>query len=58
MAYLVEQYKDNKKEIMEKLWKAKMAICEAIEALEYEEEYEERSNYRMSRREHRGRYDY
>ena len=58
MAYIVEQYKSDKKEVMEKLWKAKMAICEAIEALEYDDEYEERRNYRMSRREHKGRYDY
>lgn len=58
MAYIVEQYKESTEKVMEKLWKAKMAICDAIEALEEDDEYEEKRNYRMNRREHKGRYDY
>lgn len=55
--YMIEQYRESD-EVIERLYKAKMAICEAIEELENHSEYEERE-YRMNKRmNNRGRYDY
>lgn len=62
MGYIVESYREDSEKIMRKLHEAKMAICEAMEALgedmgEYEERRNYRGNYRMNRR-HSDRYDY
>lgn len=61
MGYLVEQYREDRERLMKKLYKAKMAICEAMEELEEMDTEEEMNsrNFRMNNRmNNRGRYDY
>lgn len=62
MGYIVEAYRDNE-HLKKKLYEAKMAVCEAMEALEEMDamEYNERrGNYRMNQKSNYkgGRYDY
>lgn len=65
MGYIVESYRESDK-VLRKLHEAKMALCEAVEALEGEPEMMERRNYRDYRnmrdyrnyRDYRDRYDY
>ena len=58
MGYIVEAYRENSEKTLRKLHEAKMAICEAIEALEEDNELMERGNYRNYRGRMNRRHDY